>query len=145
MGYYEIMSRKTENIYKSIEALNGLEQKLAQYNQTAGDRDLDDIDFEMRQQLKNLKFWIDSLYSFNGKSTSRAKKIASRENGKKGGRPPKAVTLMKRRRIELEEQLIPELQRQKTLAETMEEEKKICQTLSDYEKELADINSKLPG
>ncbi|MCQ2242322.1 hypothetical protein [Treponema sp.] len=139
------MSRKTENIYKSIEALNGLEQKLAQYNQTAGDRDLDDIDFEMRQQLKNLKFWIDSLYSFNGKSTSRAKKIASRENGKKGGRPPKAVTLMKRRRIELEEQLIPELQRQKTLAETMEEEKKICQTLSDYEKELADINSKLPG
>lgn len=143
MGYYGTMSRKTDNIYKALDNISLLEQKLAEFNKTAMQRELDDIGFELRQQLKELKFWIDSLYLYNGKSTSNAKKNASRENGKKGGRPPKKVTEMKRRREEIENILLPDLNHRKQYAETSVEENNLSVQIEALEKELTEINYKL--
>ena len=127
MGYYVIMSRKTENIHLSLNKINELEERLSDLNKQLNNREVDDIDFELRQELKNLRFWIDSLYFYNGKSTSNAKKTASRENGKKGGRPPKQITQMKRRLIEIDT-LIPELEHKIQFAESDAEEENLnCQ------------------
>lgn len=103
------MSKKTENIYSAIDNLKELQEQLSQYNKSAEVRELQDIEFKMGQELKNLSFWISSLYSYNGKSTSYAKKQASKENGKKGGRPPKEITIARRRLAELNE-LLPQLE-----------------------------------
>ena len=142
MGYHVNMSRKTENIYQSLDKLKGLEERLSYLNKTIKSRELDDLDFEFSQEIKNLRFWIDSLYLYNGKSTSNAKKTASRENGKKGGRPPKQITLMKRRRLEIEE-LIPELEHKIKFAENLEEENKLKKQIEELKKENQEISSAL--
>ena len=103
------MSKKTENIRLAIRNLENLQEQLAAYNKENDVRILADIEFNMGQELKNLSFWIDSLYSFNGKSTSYLKKQASKENGKKGGRPPKEITLA-RRELEQINKLLEELE-----------------------------------
>ena len=139
MGYYTSMSRKTDNIYKALENLNQLKQRLTIYNESIQEREIDNIAFELGQQVNELKFWISSLYSYNGKSTSNAKKAASRENGKKGGRPPKQVTLMRRRRIEIENEILPELDRKMQFAETSAEEKEISAQIEAVKKELSEI------
>lgn len=142
MGYHVNMSRKTENIYQSLDKLKELEERLSDLNKTIKSRELDDIDFELVQEIKNLRFWIDSLYLYNGKSTSNAKKTASRENGKKGGRPPKQITQMKRRRLEIEE-LIPELEHKIKFAENLEEENKLKKQIEELKKEKQEISSAL--
>ena len=65
------------------------------------------------------------LYSYNGKSTSRAKVQASKENGKKGGRPPKEITNLKERKTELEESVLPDLRREKSVTTDLELEEKL--------------------
>ena len=145
------MSKKTEQIYKSLSVLDDLQNQISVINRLseakggAGEEELHhlaDIEFEMAQQLKSLRFWIGSLYSYNGKSTSRAKRSASQENGKKGGRPPKEITAMRRRTVELE-QLIDELHRQKIITTDYEKEEKLSQEISGYEAELSEIKEKL--
>ena len=142
MGYHVNMSRKTENIYQSLDKLKELEERLSDLNKTIKSRELDDLDFELSQEIKNLRFWIDSLYIYNGKSTSNAKKTASRENGKKGGRPPKQITQMKRRRSEIED-LIPELEHKIKFAENLEEEKNLKNQIEELKKENQEISSVL--
>lgn len=108
------MSKKTDNIYRSLETLDELNEQLKQFCcYGSADNDghpLENIAFEMGQQLKNLRFWFDSLYCFNGKSTSRAKKAASKVNGQKGGRPPKGISDAKKRLAQLEQIEIPEIE-----------------------------------
>ncbi|MBO4857628.1 MAG: hypothetical protein J5527_03840 [Treponema sp.] len=135
------MSKKTDNIYKSIETISQLSQKLDEYNKgltTQGiqNRELEDICFGLNQEVKNLTFWFSSLYSYNGKSTSYAKKTASRENGKKGGRPPKEVTLRKRRIAELTETIIPDLQHKIKFTDDIDEEAKLKKELRRVKAEL---------
>ncbi len=142
MGYHVNMSRKTENIYQSLDKLKELEERLSDLNKTIKSRELDDIDFELVQEIKNLRFWIDSLYLYNGKSTSNAKKTASRENGKKGGRPPKQITQMKRRRLEIDA-LVPELEHKIKFAENLEEEKNLKNQIEELKKENQKISSAL--
>lgn len=105
------MSKKTTQIHTSIKNLFEIQQKFVQIKsalQTVGGQkiednsefekklhEMDELAFDMEQNLKNLKFWVNSLYEQNGKSTSAAKKTASKENGKKGGRPPKRITQTK--------------------------------------------------
>ena len=105
------MSKKTTQIHTSIKKLFEIQQKFVQIKsalQTVGCQkiednsefeknlhEMDELAFDMEQNLKNLKFWVNSLYEQNGKSTSAAKKTASKENGKKGGRPPKRITQAK--------------------------------------------------
>ncbi len=96
------MSKKTDAIYKAISALEELNVKIADVNKELDSRELEDIHYEQAQQLKELKFWVESLYSYNGKSTSNAKRNASKENGKKGGRPPKIISQARIRAKELE-------------------------------------------
>lgn len=142
------MSKKTDNIYKAIENLNGLQQAISRYNRNQKEishesREMEDVEFQMQQELRNLKFWIDSLYAYNGKSTSRAKKLSSKENGKKGGRPPKLITELRRRRKDLEDNLIPELIRKRDMQDDIIELQKIEEQLSAYDKEISEITAKL--
>ena len=151
------MSKKTEAIYSSLDRLDQLLSALKESNSLGSDgqepdlKKLDDLSFEMGIQLKELRFWIDSLYSYNGKSTSRAKKSASKENGKKGGRPPKEITLAKRRVLELENQVIPDLESKIRLAVSSEDEdafsaqlKKAEEELFECKKKIMDFKSALP-
>ena len=130
------MSKKTKAIYENLVNLDAISQKLESLD--------DDMAFEMKQNLKSLRFWIDSLYSYNGKSTSRAKKIASRENGKKGGRPPKAVTVARRKIAELEEVIIPDLQSKIRLSVSAEDEAFFKKQLEEAEKELSENKKIVP-
>ena len=135
------MSKKTENIYRAIETISQLSQKLDEFNkglavQGMQNRELEDICFGLNQEVKNLTFWFSSLYSYNGKSTSYAKKTASRENGKKGGRPPKEVTLRRRRIAELTETVIPDLQHKIKFTNDAEEEVQLTRELRQAKAEL---------
>ena len=107
------MSKKTTQIYTSIENLFEIQKKLLdiktnlQMTEITNDsekyfHEMDELIFHMEQNLKNLKFWVTSLYEQNGKSTSAAKKIASKQNGKKGGRPPKKITQAKQALAQIE-------------------------------------------
>lgn len=136
------MSKKTQEIYQSINNLNNLQKELADYNKNLQDRKLEDMGFKMEQELKKLKFWIDSLYSFNGKSTSLAKKNASKENGKKGGRPPKAVSEAKKMIGELEAE-IPELEHTLELTDSLEEREIMEKDLQEKKNRLSDLQSGL--
>ncbi len=136
------MSKKTQEIYQSIDNLSNLQKDLADFSKNIQDRKLEDIGFQMEQELKKLKFWIDSLYSFNGKSTSMAKKAASKENGKKGGRPPKAVTEAKKMIRELEDE-IPEIEHKLELTDNLEEREVIEKELQEKKNRLSDLQSGL--
>lgn len=136
------MSKKTQEIYQSINNLNNLQKELADYNKNLQDRKLEDMGFKMEQELKKLKFWIDSLYSFNGKSTSLAKKNASKENGKKGGRPPKPVSEAKKKIRELEAE-IPELEHTLELTDSLEEREIMEKDLQEKKNRLSDLQSGL--
>ena len=151
------MSKKTEQIYKSIASLEDLKNQISiirelakskagceisEIERTEEIRHLENIEFEMTQHLKSLRFWIGSLYSYNGKSTSRAKVAASQENGRKGGRPPKEITMMKKRRAELEA-LIEEAEREKLVTTDFEREEELAYEIESYGKECDNIEEKL--
>ena len=70
---------------------------------------------------------------------SRAKVTASKENGKKGGRPPKEITNLKRRKGELEESVLPDLRREKSVTTDFEKEEKIAGQILEYENELMSL------
>ena len=133
------MSRKTEAIHKSIDELNELQEELVTLAEDLRNRQLEDISFKMSMQLKSLSFWIDSLSAQNGQSRSRLKTEASRENGKKGGRPPKEITRAKLRITELEEVVIPELQSRRRLADELFEEADLSVQERQAEEELAEL------
>lgn len=137
------MSRKTEAIHKSLDELNELQEELVTLAEDLRNRQLEDISFKMSMQLKGLSFWIDSLYAQNGQSRSRSKTEASRENGKKGGRPPKEITQAKSRITELEEVVIPELQSRKRLADELFEEADLTIQERQAEEELASLREKI--
>ena len=137
------MSRKTQNIYKSIQNLENIQRVIENYAKTQNEKVLSDSSFQMSQELKNLKFWIESLYLYNGKSTSNAKKASSRENGKKGGRPPKIVTEMRRRKIQIEDELIPELESKKRGTIDFLEEQILQEKILTLQQEADELFAKL--
>lgn len=147
------MSKKTKNIYKEIDDLQKLQVRISNIGEDLGmkiqdaetealSREIENIQYEMDQSLKNLKFWIDSLYAYNGKSTSNAKQASSRENGKKGGRPKKDISLMKARISELGD-LIPEIEHRLRLIDDLDEENELRQKLETYETEKNQLEKKL--
>lgn len=151
------MSRKTENIYKAISRLEDLKDEISVVAKLARAdmpeeslqpeascaerlerlRHLENIEFEMGQCLKSLRFLIGSLYACNGKSTSRAKKSASRQNGMKGGRPPKRVTQARREIKEIEDEILPELERRKILSGDFMEERRIAAEIESAKERLS--------
>ncbi len=85
------------------------------------------------------------LYKYNGTSKSRAKVAASRENGKKGGRPPKFVTELKKQKAELE-LLLENLHTQEVISsaedgQRIDEERRLAEgKLSEVEEKLAGLS-----
>lgn len=141
------MSRKTDNINQSIEKIQKYSEALNQLKegnvfQEEVSKELYDISFGINQEIEKIKFLFNSLYIYNGKSTSNAKKAASRENGKKGGRPLKEVTLKKRRISELENEIIPKLQHDLKFTDDIDEEKELKNQLEKAELEIEELRSK---
>lgn len=110
------MSKKTQEIRSIFQELGSLQKRIENLKSQAPEleeknsREIDEISFNLAQSLTKLEFWFNSLYAYNGKSKSVAKKLSSRQNGKKGGRPPKKITLLRQRKIELEEKILPSLE-----------------------------------
>lgn len=110
------MSKKTQEIRSIFQELSSLQKRIENLKSQAPEleeknsREIDEISFNLAQNLTKLEFWFNSLYAYNGKSKSVAKKLSSRQNGKKGGRPPKKITLLRQRKTELEEKILPSLE-----------------------------------
>lgn len=110
------MSKKTQEIRSIFQELGSLQKRIENLKSQAleleekNSREIDEISFNLAQNLTKLEFWFNSLYAYNGKSKSVAKKLSSRQNGKKGGRPPKKITLLRQRKTELEEKILPSLE-----------------------------------
>lgn len=110
------MSKKTQEIRSIFQELGSLQKRIENLKSQAPEleeknsREIDEISFNLAQNLTKLEFWFNSLYAYNGKSKSIAKKLSSRQNGKKGGRPQKKITLLRHRKIELEEKILPSLE-----------------------------------
>lgn len=110
------MSKKTQEIRSIFQELGSLQKRIENLKSQAPEleeknsREIDEISFNLAQNLAKLEFWFNSLYAYNGKSKSVAKKLSSRQNGKKGGRPPKKITLLRQRKTELEEKILPSLE-----------------------------------
>lgn len=136
------MSRKTEEIKKSILRLEEIQQTLAASDGQAPEN-LNLIADRMKSELENLKLWIEMLYKYNGTSKSRAKVAASRENGKKGGRPPKFVTELKKQKAELE--LLLENLHSQEIISSIEEGQKIDEERRAAEEKLSEVEEKLSG
>lgn len=143
LGYNISMSLKTEEIKKSLAELKILQEKLEKFAQTNPSKEIDDIQFGIKVNLRNLETWIEMLYKYNGKSKSNRKVRASRENGKKGGRPPKNISEWKKRIFELENTIIPEIQDKIGNCFDENETIKIAAEKTSYEIELAELNNKL--
>ena len=78
------MSKKTQAIYNLIDDLSDVNLQLQKIAQSSpSQRELEDIGFKMEQDLKTLRFWFDSIYAYNGKSTSIAKRIRAEKMAKK--------------------------------------------------------------
>lgn len=110
------MSKKTQEIRSIFQELGSLQKRIENLKSQAPEleeknsREINEISFNLAQNLTKLEFWFNSLYAYNGKSKSVAKKLSSRQNGKKGGRPPKKITLLRQRKTELEEKILPSLE-----------------------------------
>lgn len=110
------MSKKTQEIRSIFQELGSLQKRIENLKSQAPEleeknsREIDETSFNLAQNLTKLEFWFNSLYAYNGKSKSVAKKLSSRQNGKKGGRPPKKITLLRQRKTELEEKILPSLE-----------------------------------
>ena len=134
------MSRKTEEIKKSILRLEEIQRTIASYDSQAPEK-LSLIADKMKSELENLKLWIEMLYKYNGTSKSRAKVAASRENGKKGGRPPKFVTELKKQKAELV--LLLENLHSQEIVSSIEEGQRIDEERRAVEGKLSEVEEKL--
>ncbi|WP_273464587.1 hypothetical protein [Treponema berlinense] len=118
------MSKKTQEIRSIFQELGSLQKRIENLKSQAPEleeknsREIDEISFNLAQNLTKLEFWFNSLYAYNGKSKSVAKKLSSRQNGKKGGRPPKKITLLRQRKTELEEKILPSLEHEQKFTDS---------------------------
>ena len=136
------MSRKTEEIKKSIIRLEEIQKTISSYD-NENPENLSLVAEKMKSELENLKLWIEMLYKYNGTSKSRAKVAASRENGKKGGRPPKFVTELKKQKAELE--LLLENLHSQEIVSSIEDGQRIDEERRAAEGKLSEVEEKLSG
>lgn len=135
LGYYITMSIKHE-MDKSIQnLLEGLQdvfqetERLLSQKQNPAIKKLSEKLYELRNEAQLLNSWNKQLYARRGRA-SLSKTISSKENGKKGGRPPKQISEAKKRLDELRLKYIAgeltpaEKQEQKRLEELIHEWKK---------------------
>ena len=139
------MSKKTNAINECLDKLDGYQKSLHNIIEASleENRELSDIDFGLSQELRSLRFWIESLYKFNGKSTSVLKKNASKENGKKGGRPPREITAAKNRIAELDLDIIPSLEKQMMNSDSNEAISEFENAINDAKNELEELQDKV--
>lgn len=133
------MSRKTEEIQKSISRLEQLQVRLSKGCGNPSELSL--LSENLKSEIENLKLWVSMLYKYNGTSRSNAKVAASRENGKKGGRPPKFVTDLKRQKAALEA-LLEDLHTQE-ISSPLDEDGRIYDERQKAQSQLSDVEEKL--
>ena len=140
------LALKTEEIKKSIGRLEDIQKKfyeLADSDVTVESSACFPLCEQMKSELQNLKLWIEMLYKYNGTSKSWAKVAASRENGKKGGRPPKFVTELKKQKAELE--LLLENLHSQEIISSIEDGQRIDEERRTAEGKLYEVEEKLSG
>lgn len=139
------MSRKTSEIKKSIKRINQLNLLLAENCKDLPEelcRKNKIILEEMQTELKNLDLWFSMIYKYNGKSRTRLKVAASRENGKKGGRPPKIITDLKAKKAQKESEL-EEIHAQKLAVFDPEKESELSEKEKNCLCEIEEIEDKI--
>ena len=138
------MSKKTSAIYKCLDNLEELRKRMIScQNGENTSNELNDIDFHVQQELKTLRFWFDSLYKYNGRSTSLSKKNASIRNGMKGGRPPKEISITKKRIDLLKSEIIPDLDHKIVMADSNEELEELQKKRHEASEELETCENKV--
>lgn len=143
------MSKKTQEIRSIFQELGSLQKKIENLKSQAPEleeknsREIDEISFNLAQNLTKLEFWFNSLYAYNGKSKSVAKKLSSRQNGKKGGRPPKKITLLRQRKTELEEKILPSLEHELKFTDSSLRLEQLPEEIKNASLELQKIIQKL--
>lgn len=139
------MSRKTSEIKKSIEIIfllhNQITANLKNQNDEFSKKNLILLE-EIELELKNLNTWFDMIYKYNGKSKSRVKVAASRENGKKGGRPPKIITELKTK-MNLLNQELTEVHKKRLATFDLDEESALFEREKILKSEIDEISSKI--
>lgn len=135
LGYYITMSIKHEidaSIQNLLEGLQDVYQeteRLLIQKQNPAIKKLNEKLYELRNEAQLLDSYNRQLYSRRGRA-SLAKTLSSKENGKKGGRPPKQISEAKKRLDELRLKYIAgeltpvEQQEQERLEELIHEWKK---------------------
>ena len=143
------MSKKTQEIRSIFQELGSLQKRIENLKSQAPEleeknsREIDEISFNLAQNLTKLEFWFNSLYAYNGKSKSVAKKLSSRQNGKKGGRPPKKITLLRQRKTELEEKILPSLEHELKFTDSSLRLEQLPEEIKNANLELQKIIQKL--
>lgn len=143
------MSKKTQEIRSIFQELGSLQKRIENLKSQAPEleeknsREIDEISFNLAQNLTKLEFWFNSLYAYNGKSKSVAKKLSSRQNGKKGGRPPKKITLLRQRKTELEEKILPSLEHELKFTDSSLRLEQLPEEIKNASLELQKIIQKL--
>lgn len=143
------MSKKTQEIRSIFQELGSLQKRIENLKSQAPEleeknsREIDEISFNLAQNLTKLEFWFNSLYAYNGKSKSVAKKLSSRQNGKKGGRPQKKITLLRQRKIELEEKILPSLEHELKFTDSSLRLKQLPEEIKNASLELQKIIQEL--
>ena len=143
------MSKRTQEIRSIFQELGSLQKRIENLKSQAPEleeknsREIDEISFNLAQSLTKLEFWFNSLYAYNGKSKSVAKKLSSRQNGKKGGRPPKKITLLRQRKIELEEKILPSLEHELKFTDSSLRLEQLPEEIKNASLELQKIIQKL--
>lgn len=143
------MSKKTQEIRSIFQELGSLQKRIENLKSQAPEleeknsREIDEISFNLAQNLTKLEFWFNSLYAYNGKSKSVAKKLSSRQNGKKGGRPPKKITLLRQRKTELEEKILPSLEHELKFTDSRLRLEQLPEEIKNANLELQKIIQKL--
>ena len=125
IGYCITMSIKHE-MDKSIQTLlEGLEEvyqeseRLLSQKKNSAIKELNEKLYELRNEAQLLNFYNRHLYAHRGRA-SLIKTISSKENGKKGGRPPKHISEAKK---QLEELRMKFIARELTPADQQEQER----------------------
>lgn len=118
-----------QNLLEGLQDVYQETERLLSQKQNPAIKKLSEKLYELRNEAQLLNSWNKQLYARRGRA-SLSKTISSKENGKKGGRPPKEISEAKKRLDELKLKYIAgeltpvEQQEQERLEELIHEWKK---------------------
>ena len=123
------MDKSIQTLLEGLEEVYQESERLLSQKKNSAIKELNEKLYELHSEAQLLNFYNRHLYARRGRA-SLIKTISSKENGKKGGRPPKEISEAKKRLDELKLKYIAgeltpvEQQEQERLEELIHEWKK---------------------